>query len=31
VILDHLLDTDEPQTMAQIVAAMPAGTTRKYP
>src|SRR5258708_1479392 len=27
-VLDHLLDTDEPQSVAQILAAMPPGTTR---
>jgi hypothetical protein len=27
-VLDHLVDTDEPQSVAQILAAMPPGTTR---
>jgi hypothetical protein len=27
-VLDHLLDTDEPQSVAQILAVMPPGTTR---
>jgi hypothetical protein len=27
-VLDHLVDTDEPQSVAQIIAAMPPGTTR---
>jgi hypothetical protein len=27
-IIDHLTDTEEPQSVAQILAAMPAGTTR---
>jgi len=27
-VLDHLLDTEGPQSVAQILAAMPAGTTR---
>ncbi len=27
-VLDHLVDTDEPQSVAQVLAAMPVGTTR---
>jgi hypothetical protein len=27
-VLDHLVDTDEPQSVAQILGAMPSGTTR---
>jgi hypothetical protein len=27
-VLDHLLDSEEPQTVAQILAALPPGTTR---
>ncbi len=27
-VLDHLVDTDEPQSVAQLLSAMPPGTTR---
>jgi hypothetical protein len=27
-ILDHLIDSEDPQSVAQLIAALPAGTTR---